>query len=521
HTILDDGEVEKTLFMSGGKDFRPVAMDKDSGGNLFISDWVLVDYPNHGRGKIWRVSKLPIPEPDPQPAPEQPKRRTIKQFLSDRDPFVRHQGEMWLAKGNRKPFATRLSQDEDPMVRLGAFLALKRMGAGKDRDLIRAALRDESIEVRRMALLWAGQALDVSLRPALDQVLTAGEVTPTLFKCYLAAVEMVNDHFIEEFKKRETNSKKVKRELEPGLLLKLARDSSFSPVVRAEAVKRLNTDEAMEFLYSAEESVLLAAISKLAAITESVIIKQRFTDLALDRGKSGKVRAEALLALSKQAIEDPSALVSLLRDSDRSVANEATRTLRNYLGDPMVKQAFTSLDKKSNGDPGQDAVVSMVMHGFSKDRPTTVDAWKNVAVHGGDPDRGSRVFRTTQSMCTLCHAVDGEGTKLGPDLGGIAQSITPEQIVQAVLRPSDSFPPQYQAWNIYTTDGKVHTGLQIDHQRGGAMLLYTMDNYNRRFEADEVKNYEASPYSLMPQGLENTMTANEFRDLIAYLSSLK
>ena len=52
------------------------------------------------------------------------------------------------------------------------------------------------------------------------------------------------------------------------------------------------------------------------------------------------------------------------------------------------------------------------------------------------------------------------------------------------------------------------------------MLLYTLENENRRFEADEVKDYEASPYSLMPQGLENTMTVSELRDLVAYLSSL-
>ena len=87
--------------------------------------------------------------------------------------------------------------------------------------------------------------------------------------------------------------------------------------------------------------------------------------------------------------------------------------------------------------------------------------------------------------------------------------------------PSESFPPQYQAWNIYTTDGKVHPGLQMDHQARGSMLLYTLDQVNRRFEADETLNCEASPYSLMPPGLENTMTVSEFNDLVVYLSSLQ
>jgi|TARA_B110000116_G_scaffold243653_1_gene233618 hypothetical protein len=38
HTFLDNGTVEKTIFMSGEKDFRPVALDQDSEGNLFITD---------------------------------------------------------------------------------------------------------------------------------------------------------------------------------------------------------------------------------------------------------------------------------------------------------------------------------------------------------------------------------------------------------------------------------------------------------------------------------------------------
>ena len=179
-----------------------------------------------------------------------------------------------------------------------------------------------------------------------------------------------------------------------------------------------------------------------------------------------------------------------------------------------------------SGMQGLGELVEYALHGldpnkpFASQRPQSEEAWLVRLSEGGEVVRGSRVFRSAQTMCTRCHTIDEGGSNLGPDLGGIAQSLTRPQIIQAILKPSDSFPPQYQAWNIYTTDGQVHTGLQIDHKAGGAMLLYTLEHINRRFEAEEVKDYRASPYSLMPEGLENTMTAVEMNDLVAYLTSL-
>jgi len=118
--------------------------------------------------------------------------------------------------------------------------------------------------------------------------------------------------------------------------------------------------------------------------------------------------------------------------------------------------------------------------------------------------------------------LDGQGTEFGPPLTGIAQSLSLEAIIHSILRPSDSFSPDYQAWIIKTKDGNAHQGVQIDHQSKGAMLLYTLnERENVRFTAEEIVDYEASKYSLMPPGLENTMTVSEFRDLIAYLTSFE
>lgn len=525
HDIQADGSVEKSLFMTGGKNFRPVALDQDSEGNLFISDWMLTDYPNHGKGRIWRVSKLPLAEPFPKREFVTVNEATIRRFLMSDDAYARHHGEMWLAGEERRELAEAFIDDYHPKIRLGGYLALRRMGLHSESSYISKALGDEDLDVRLLALMWAAESMDVSLKEHLNKVLHVGTVNQVLFNTYLAAVEGLDEAFIESYHNRgDKSAKKWVRKLPEGLVASLARDVSLSPTVRAQAIKRVEAVSVIDLLGSSEPEIQIAAIECTSTIQDRSVLN-RFTELALDESQPPAVRTEALLALSKQALPNPALLAPLLEDEEADIAYEAARTLRYHVGNQHVKEGFEKL-LTASVDEGLSELAEAALFGiistkpYSRKRPTSVDEWVSRVEEGGSVSRGHHVFRTPQAMCTNCHAVNGGGKNLGPDLGGIAQSVSPEQIVRSILRPSDSFPPQYQAWNIYTTDGNVHQGLQIDHQSKGAMLLYTLDDKNRRFEADEVKDYEASPYSLMPQGLENVMTVSELRDLVAYLSSL-
>ena len=65
----------------------------------------------------------------------------------------------------------------------------------------------------------------------------------------------------------------------------------------------------------------------------------------------------------------------------------------------------------------------------------------------------------------------------------------------------------------------VHRGLQLDHKSRGKINLTLDDGRTRTFAADNIEDYVASPTSLMPTGLEQTMTAGEFQDLVAFLCS--
>jgi hypothetical protein len=48
-----------------------------------------------------------------------------------------------------------------------------------------------------------------------------------------------------------------------------------------------------------------------------------------------------------------------------------------------------------------------------------------------------------------------------------------------------------------------------------------LDVHERDFPRDEIKAWGAMETSLMPEGLEQGMAVEEFRDLVAYLESLR
>lgn len=253
-----------SVLVSGGQDFRPVALDADSRGNIFITDWVLVDYPNHGRGRIWRLSPKPNqPVIRPRPYHAVPKTDTafepFKEILSagsasdlakleaafrSDDAFLRHAAVVALSNPIFRERALDASNDSDFRLRLGALLALRRAKTDESEQLLRTLLRDTHSEIRRMALVWAGEQRFTNLREDLDQAVAGPDTSAALFETYLAAVENLSPPFVETFRDRaKDKSSQLTRKLPPGLLESIIRDEGRSARVRALAIPRLENQD--------------------------------------------------------------------------------------------------------------------------------------------------------------------------------------------------------------------------------------------------------------------------------------
>ena len=537
-------------WMQGGQDFRPVAMEADSRGNLYVTDWVLVNYPNHGRGRIWRISTRdgveatkPIGYFDREPdagmkaiestaalsSPGDIAR--LRSALEHGDPFLAYAAVTALARSPFHSVLPELATDRESKIRLGALLAMRRAGL-RDGEILKRFLRDPSENVRQAALMWIGEEGVVELAKDLRAAIEFPDVSSTLFESYLAACETLDPEFINARAAQRGAAGRIPRRLDSSLIESIVRDEAMPDRVRALAIGRLATAHDSEVssllrkLTSGSSPILrLAAVRGLGA-EPSADHARLFVAIAKDSSNVDDVRAEALLALATQPFDQPEALLPLLHDAEHAVRMEALRVLRFHVGNDAVRNTLIDMTKALGADVGTDEVIETALGiiGTAESklppRPATLDEWLDALGEGGDAAAGERVFFSPRTMCASCHVIDGRGRRIGPELSNIGQSLRRSQIIQGIVRPSDQFAPQYQAWFVELHDGSHFSGLQLDHKSGGDIELFTTDGVTRHFEGEDIAGYGVLPNSLMPDGLDHLMTVGELRDLVAFLVSL-
>jgi putative heme-binding domain-containing protein len=72
---------------------------------------------------------------------------------------------------------------------------------------------------------------------------------------------------------------------------------------------------------------------------------------------------------------------------------------------------------------------------------------------------------------------------------------------------------------VTTTDGKIHTGVIVDEGPNSTVTLADAQGKQEVLRRQDIEQRVASPTSLMPANLQELMTAQEFRDLLAYLNA--
>jgi putative heme-binding domain-containing protein len=93
-------------------------------------------------------------------------------------------------------------------------------------------------------------------------------------------------------------------------------------------------------------------------------------------------------------------------------------------------------------------------------------------------------------------------------------------LIEAIAFPSSSFARGFRSYTILTEQGKVHTGI-ISRQSADTVYLRTAELAEIRIARDTIEEMREAKTSVMPKGLDKTLSADELRDLIAYLRSRK
>ena len=130
----------------------------------------------------------------------------------------------------------------------------------------------------------------------------------------------------------------------------------------------------------------------------------------------------------------------------------------------------------------------------------------------GDPEKGKVTF--TQ-RCSICHTLFNEGGHVGPELTGYERS-NPDFWLVAILDPSAEIREGFGAYICKVKDGQIFTGL-IDKQDAGGVVIRDIAGQKHTVKQPDIESLEASPVSLMPEGLLGGMSDADLRDLFAYL----
>ncbi len=132
----------------------------------------------------------------------------------------------------------------------------------------------------------------------------------------------------------------------------------------------------------------------------------------------------------------------------------------------------------------------------------------------GDAAAGQKLF--TQ-LCANCHQLFRVGQSMGPELTG-ADRKNSEWLLTQIVDPSAFIRPEYVNHNVEMKDGRALTGL-IAEQSDLALTLLDAQNQRTVLRRADVKELNASAISLMPEGLLESLTPQQVRDLFAYLQS--
>lgn len=137
-----------------------------------------------------------------------------------------------------------------------------------------------------------------------------------------------------------------------------------------------------------------------------------------------------------------------------------------------------------------------------------------------DHDRGRELFRV--ALCSRCHRAGNVGGVVGPDLTSVAGRFGRRDILLSILDPSRVVDEKYRSEQIVTTDGRVLVGRIVTggDYRSTKLNLATdplRPGLTVEINKSEIDTHQSSPQSPMPTGLLDTLSADEIRDLLAYL----
>ncbi len=129
-----------------------------------------------------------------------------------------------------------------------------------------------------------------------------------------------------------------------------------------------------------------------------------------------------------------------------------------------------------------------------------------------DVEKGKLVY---SQSCALCHRRGTEGHDVGPNLASVINH-APEKLLTNILDPNSDIQPGFQAYVCLLETGEVLSGL-LSNETANSLTISQANGMTRTVGRNEIEELRSLGVSLMPEGLEATLSPQDIADLIAFL----
>ncbi|MEO6004098.1 MAG: HEAT repeat domain-containing protein [Opitutus sp.] len=496
---------------------------------------------------------------------------------NDADNYVRHALVMGLVGGHNLQALAAAATDSSRAVRLGVLLAYRRLGMAEAAQF----LKDSDRLIVREAALAINDAPINAAMPALaalsEQHSDDNAVMIRAINARFRLGRSEDAKALAAYAARGDGTEQLRSEAVTQLALWAkppARDrivGVFRPVANATRDAATARDALTASLPAilaegTPETVQIAALSALEGFNGAGA-SDTLVKVITDAKQPGATRAAALKALDKAHDPRIAEIVTVAGQSDspqlrlaalpiaarlspesaapllaRLVENgnadeqrTAYRTLAN-LDVPMADSLLAAqLKRLSSGNVAPAAQLELLEAAAKRSDPAikkllaTRDAALAsdpnplapylVALEGGDPKRGARIFASQPVMaCVRCHSAGMGGGDAGPNLAMIGTRHDRSYLLESVVKPSAKIAPGFDSIVVTLKSGKMVGGV-VAEEAPQSISLKNADGKTVVVTKSDIARREGAPSS-MPEIYGAVLTKTELRDVVAFLASL-
>jgi putative heme-binding domain-containing protein len=140
-------------------------------------------------------------------------------------------------------------------------------------------------------------------------------------------------------------------------------------------------------------------------------------------------------------------------------------------------------------------------------------------LEGGDADAGRAIFeKKPEAGCIRCHAIEGKGGHIGPDLTWLRKSVERIRILESLITPNATIAPGFQSASLTLKSGETISGVVSSETRDQVVITTVADGTQQKIKTADIVERLPLP-SPMPPHFGTVLDKRTIRDLVEFIAA--